>query len=147
MGGALLRSVLLSGFVLAGGASDVWSADLSSLIGIWAHSREDCDRYSRGEFDAVSRAEASASEVIVICPTAIEWRYTAASCDATNVAKTTDEVQFQATCEFKGEPADRRMQVIVKLRGDGSISFADKKFWAFGDYVRCSKNFKCVRGD
>lgn len=124
-----------------------FAGDLSTLVGTWAHTQEDCQRYAKGEFDAVSRAEASASEIIGICSSSIEWRYSAASCEAANIVRSGDEIQFFASCEFKGQPAERRMSAEVRIRGDGSISFADKKFWAFGDYVRCSKNYNCVRAD
>lgn len=117
---------------------------LSDIVGVWAHSASDCRVANSGQLKTVSRFEATPYEIVGICRGGLEYLYEAVSCNSSNVNKTGDTIDVEASCRFKDyDPEAKHFHIHVQ--NSEALEFVDKDFAITGKYVRCAPTYACAQ--
>jgi hypothetical protein len=141
-------SPLICAAVLCFVAASTASAEsLGDLRGVWARSAADCRVLLTGQLNKMSHAEAGKYEMVGICRKGFGLIAEAVACEASDIDEKDGRYTFTAECGVKGQPVKFRSGL---WRREEVISFDERDFnqgffTISGDYIRCTREYKCER--
>ena len=137
--------VLATGLAASAAIAEESTIDLGKVLGeakgIWSLNEAGCRLVKTGEFDRLSRAEASKFGVLRIGARSLEWMSSAASCSYAGYEfYPKPGILIYGLCEFRG--SETRDLIELEPKRDGPITLRFRNgFWNQGKpakYVRCS---------
>jgi len=115
---------------------------LADLTGVWAHSSADCKLANGGALDKMTRFESKQYQVVGICGNNFEYLQRAFSCETSDVKKVGDVLDVETSCRLKDYDPEKK-RIHVQVRSADAVRFLDSDFEISGDYVRCSRSYRC----
>jgi hypothetical protein len=137
---ALFLCDAATGASLAGASKKV--TPLKDLAGVWAHSEADCKKR-----DTENPTTLKTYGLVGICNDGLDLMHQPVSCVASAGVRRTDKLHVAAVCWTKGTYQSRH-SVGITIRSGDAISFNESdfdtgSFSISGDYVRCSRYYRC----
>jgi len=113
--------------------------DRPQLDGRWAQ-RDGCEKDAEGKLQGMSRAEASNYSLIEIKGNSIEWQYSLASCEISQIKGGPRRYLARANCEYRSREYANDIEISFVGKDQMTMSFSNKDF-PFAQttsYRRCS---------
>ena len=118
---------------------------LKDFAGVWAPTTAGCQAWNSGRYDNADKPTRIGHKLIGICDHGFDVLSQPVGCDASNIVRRSDALEFSAACVVKGID-DPTVRMRVGVRGTNSLSFSSQmqSFSLFGNYQRCSSTYKCI---
>ena len=112
---------------------------LKAFAGVWAPTAAGCQAWVSGRYENADKSTRVAHKLVGICDHGFDVLSQPVGCDASNIVRRPDALEFSAACLVKGID-DPTVRMRIGVRGVNALSFSSQmqSFSLSGNYQRCT---------
>jgi hypothetical protein len=117
---------------------------LKDFAGVWAPSAAGCQAWVSGRYENADKLARIAHKLIGICDHGFDVLSQPVGCDASNITRGPDSLEFSAACRVK-DFTQPTVRMRVGVKGPSALAFNSRteNFSLLGNYQRCTSAYKC----